>query len=194
MNRQAIPITDGRRASATEATILIVDDDRFLRDRLARALRDRGFTVQAAGDVERALAIASVEAPEFAVVDLRMPGRSGLDLVRELRSRDLVTKIVVLTGYGSIATAIEATRLGATYYLPKPADADDILAAFARGETAVPAAPSIAAEAPSLARAEWEHINRVLADCDGNVSEAARRLGLHRRSLQRKLQKYAPRS
>ena len=178
---------------AEPATLLIVDDDHFLRDRLARAFRDRGFAVRAAADVEAALATVSAEPPELAVVDLRMPGRSGLDLVRELRALDLTTKVVVLTGYGSIATAIEATRLGATYYLPKPADADDILAAFARGERASPA-PPVAPEAPSLARAEWEHINRVLADCDGNVSEAARRLGLHRRSLQRKLQKHPPRS
>ena len=191
MSSRAAPTAVGGRAAAAGATILIVDDDRFLRDRLARAFRDRGFTVYAAGGVEDALAIAFIDAPAFAVVDLRMPGRSGLDLVRELRARKLTTKIVVLTGYGSIATAIEATRLGATYYLPKPADADDILTAFARGDSSAPEA-SVAAETPSLARAEWEHINRVLADCDGNVSEAARRLGVHRRSLQRKLQKYPP--
>ncbi len=194
MSHQVAPAADAPGTNAAATTILIVDDDPFLRDRLARAFRDRGFSVQAAGDVEHALAMACAEAPELAVVDLRMPGRSGLDLVREVRSRGMATKIVVLTGYGSIATAIEATRLGATYYLPKPADADDILAAFARSDTSVGALLSVAAEAPSLARAEWEHINRVLADCDGNVSHAARRLGLHRRSLQRKLQKYAPRS
>ena len=121
-----------------------------------------------------------------------MPDGSGLELVRALRSLDENVEIVVLTGYGSIATAIEAIRLGATYYLHKPADADDILSAFARG-----AAPRLEGDepehtTPSLARAEWEHINRVLVDCGGNVSAAARRLGLHRRSLQRKLQKYPP--
>jgi two-component system, response regulator RegA len=101
------------------------------------------------------------------------------------------TKIVVLTGYGSIATAMEAVRLGATGYITKPADVDDVLAAFARGDAA--AVPPVAGyAAPSLARAEWEHINRVLADCDGNISEAARRLKIHRRSLQRKLQKRPP--
>jgi two-component system response regulator RegA len=181
------------RGRMEAATILVVDDDRVFRERLARAFRDRGFDVRTAGDVEEAVTMARAESPELAVVDLRMPGRSGLELVRELRSIDAATKIVVLTGYGSIATAIEATRLGAIYYLPKPADIDDILAAFARGETPSTAAAETAPTAPSLARAEWEHINRVLADCDGNVSEAARRLGLHRRSLQRKLQKYPPR-
>ena len=128
----------------------------------------------------------------MALVDLRMPGRSGLELVRELHAIDPVTKIIVLTGYGSIATAIEAMRLGAAYYLSKPADADDVLAALARSD-APPLEPARADYvAPSLARAEWEHINRVLADCAGNISEAARRLGIHRRSLQRKLQKYPP--
>jgi len=190
MSSRTAPTVDGR-ADGADATILIVDDDRFLRDRLARAFRDRGLATLVADGFDAAVALARTHRPALAVVDLRMPGRSGLDLVRELRARNLATKIVVLTGYGSIATAIEATRLGATYYLPKPADADDILAAFARGDSSAPEA-SVAAETPSLARAEWEHINRVLADCDGNVSEAARRLGVHRRSLQRKLQKYPP--
>lgn len=187
---------DARSARRLDAaTILIVDDDEVFRERLARAFRDRGFETCTAGDVEEAIRVARVESPELAVVDLRMPGGSGLDLVRELRAMDEATSIVVLTGYGSIATAIEATRIGATYYLPKPADVDDILTAFARGETrAASGFESTAPLAPSLARAEWEHINRVLADCDGNVSEAARRLGLHRRSLQRKLQKYPPRA
>jgi two-component system response regulator RegA len=122
-----------------------------------------------------------------------MPGRSGLELVRELKELDPATRVVVLTGYGSIATAVEAMRIGATNYLPKPADADDVLAAlFPEG---VPGHSAVEEEplAPSLARAEWEHINRVMADCGGNLSEAARRLGVHRRSLQRKLQKHPPR-
>ena len=174
-------------------SLLLVDDDATFRERLARAMRGRGFDVRTAGDAEEAARLAAADPPELAVVDLRMPGAGGLELVRELRALDPATRIVVLTGYGSIATAIEAMRLGATYYLPKPADVDDILAAFARGE-APPLTPvtDLAAEAPSLARAEWEHINRVLGDAGGNVSEAARRLGLHRRSLQRKLQKYPP--
>ncbi len=173
-------------------SILVVDDNEVFRDRLARAFRDRGYETRTAADCEQALASANEDSPELAVVDLRMPGRSGLELLRDLKQIDPSTKVIMLTGYGSIATAIEAIRLGATYYVPKPADADDIIAAFERGQ-APPLRPSeIKYSAPSLARAEWEHINRVLADCGGNVSEAARRLGVHRRSLQRKLQKYPP--
>ncbi|HZR82995.1 MAG TPA: response regulator [Candidatus Binatia bacterium] len=181
------------------STILVVDDDRVLRERLARAFRDRGHEVATAADGDEAVAAATAHPPELAVVDLRMPGRSGLDLVRELLALDESMRIVVLTGYGSIATAIEAIRLGATHYLHKPADADEVLAAFERGgapSAASPAGgPATSAEpaTPSLARAEWEHIHRVLDDCGGNVTVAARRLGLHRRSLQRKLQKQPPR-
>jgi two-component system response regulator RegA len=173
-------------------SILIVDDDEAFRRRLARAFEDRGYDSVTAGDYDEATTQARCESPEFAVVDLRMPGRSGLELVQALRAIDPATKIVVLTGYGSIATAIDAVRLGATYYLPKPAHADDIVAAFARGEAPPLEPPEAGYQAPSLARAEWEHINRVLSDSGGNISEAARRLGIHRRSLQRKLQKYPP--
>jgi two-component system response regulator RegA len=120
-----------------------------------------------------------------------MPGKSGLELVKELKALDPATKIVVLTGYGSIATALEAVKLGATHYLQKPADADEVLAAFSQGGQPLDLHAEL--KAPSLARAEWEHINRVLGDCSGNISEAARRLGLHRRSLQRKLNKHPPR-
>jgi two-component system, response regulator RegA len=176
-------------------SILIVDDDEVYRNRLARAFVDRGYDVRTAGDYDAAVAVATEDSPELAVVDLKMPGKSGLELVKALREIDPSTKTIVLTGYGSIATAIDAVRLGATYYLSKPADADDILGAFARGEAPPldpPAADSPDYRAPSLARAEWEHINRVLSDAGGNISEAARRLGIHRRSLQRKLQKYPP--
>ncbi len=166
-------------------SLLLVDDDDAWRTRLARALMDRGFLVQTARTVDEALPLLA-EPPEFAVVDLRMPGRSGLELVRELKARDAATRVLVLTGYGSIPTAVEATRLGAVGYLQKPADADEVVRAL-HGEAAGPEV-----DTPTLARAEWEHIHRVLADCEGNVSEAARRLGLHRRSLQRKLQKYPP--
>lgn len=174
-------------------SILIVDDDEVFRRRLARAFEDRGYDTRVASDFESAVASATEDSPELAVTDLKMPGRSGLELVQALHEIDPATKVVVLTGYGSIATAIDAVRLGATYYLPKPADADDIVAAFARAEAPPlePPEPEYQ-EAPSLARAEWEHINRVLSDCGGNISEAARRLGIHRRSLQRKLQKYPP--
>lgn len=171
-------------------TILIVDDDERLRERLIRAMRDRGLEASGAPDVESALVLARADSPELAVVDLRMPGRGGLELVRELLAIDPTTRVVVLTGYGSIATAIEAMRLGAVHYLQKPANTDEILAAFDRG----PAPPDTTFdepphEVPSLARVEWEHIQRVMQDCNNNISQAARLLGLHRRSLQRKLMK-----
>ncbi len=178
--------------AAHKPSLLIVDDDQVFRTRLARAFVDRGYDVRTAGDYDDAVAQAEADSPELAVLDLKMPGRSGLELVKALREIDPSTKMLVLTGYGSIATAIDAVRLGATYYLSKPADADDIVAAFARGEAPPLEPPDIEYKAPSLARAEWEHINRVLSDCGGNISEAARRLGIHRRSLQRKLQKYPP--
>jgi two-component system response regulator RegA len=173
-------------------TLLLADDDAPFRERLAAALRDRGFEVRTAADADHAEALARQDSPELAVVDLRMPGRSGLELVRTLLEIDPSTRVIVLTGYGSIATAVDALRLGACHYLPKPADADDVIEAFERAERP-PLEPGHGEHlAPSLARAEWEHINRVLSDCGGNISEAARRLGIHRRSLQRKLQKYPP--
>jgi two-component system response regulator RegA len=177
-------------------SLFVVDDDEVLRERLVRAFRERGFDATGIPDGDRALALAASDPPEFAVVDLRMPGRPGLDVVRELLALDPATAVVVLTGYGSIATAIEAIRSGAKHYLTKPADADEILRAF-QGQSPPPTGSPLAPaegelETPALARAEWEHIQRVLADVNGNVSEAARRLGLHRRSLQRKLAKYPP--
>jgi two-component system, response regulator RegA len=170
-------------------SLLIVEDDEVLRRRLARAFRDRGFEVREAASGEDALQLAQGDPPEHAVVDLRMPGLSGLDVVKGLKALEPSTVVVVLTGYGSIATALEAVRLGATHYLTKPADADDVLAAFSRASSP-PAPPPDEPQPASLARVEWEHINRVLADCGGNVSQAARLLGIHRRSLQRKLSKY----
>jgi len=173
-------------------TILVVDDDDTFRSRMARAMRDRGLETFEAGNGEDALRAAREHAPELALVDLRMPGMGGLDVVRELLAVDPHTRVVVLTGYGSIATALEAVKRGATHYLTKPADADDVLAAFEGKVEAEVVDPARDAKAgtPSLARVEWEHIQRVLTDCDGNISEAARRLGIHRRSLQRKLAKY----
>ena len=179
-------------SGGTAPSILIVDDDEVFRSRLARAFRERGYEVRAANGYEDAMTAARDESPEMAIVDLRMTGPSGLELVRDLKALDPSTRILVLTGYGSIATAIEAMRIGATYYLPKPADVDDILAGFARGEAPPLDPPPSDYAPPSLARTEWEHISRVLSDCSGSVSEAARRLGLHRRSLQRKIQKYPP--
>lgn len=171
-------------------SILVVDDDEVFRSRLARALRDRGHEVRTAGSADEALALAQQESPEYAVVDLKMPGRGGLHLLAELKALDPSTSVVVLTGYGSIATALEAVRRGALDYVAKPIDADQLLATFGRAAGAPSPLPEAAT--PTLARAEWEHIQRVLADCEGNVSEAARRLGLHRKSLQRKLHKYPP--
>jgi two-component system response regulator RegA len=170
-------------------TLLVVEDDEALRARLVRAFADRGFLAQGAATVADADRL-SEEAPEYAVVDLRIGEESGLAVVKLLLAKDPATRVVMLTGYGSIATAVEAIRLGAVHYLTKPADADEILAALQRGEAgATPAPPG---EPLSLARAEWEHINSVLMSVSGNISEAVRRLGLHRRSLQRKLAKYPP--
>jgi len=183
-------MTSTSSGAAGARSILIVDDDRVLRESLVKAFTKRGYEVRGAACYEEAVSLAAQRAPDLAVVDLRMPGPSGLDVVRFLARLDESIRIVVLTGYGSVATALEAIRLGATNYLTKPADVQEILAAF---DPDTRPDPGDDLAAPSLARAEWEHINRVLGDCDGNISEAARRLGLHRRSLQRKLQKRPPR-
>jgi two-component system response regulator RegA len=166
--------------------LLLVDDDEVLRGRLARALRERGYPVREAQDAVAANQAIAESRVGWAIVDLRLPDGSGLDVVRAVHAAVPEALIVVLTGYGSISTALDAVRLGATHYLTKPADVDEIVAGFSRGApTDVPREPP--GEVPSLERVEWEHINRVLADSGGNISEAARRLGLHRRSLQRKL-------
>lgn len=171
------------------SSFLLADDNDALRERLAKALRDRQFDVRTASSAEEAIAMAQADSPEYAIVDLRMPGMNGLDLLKELKAVDPSTQIVMLTGFGSIATAVDAMRLGATNYVTKPADADDVVAAFTPSQKKGVPTPM---DTPSLARVEWEHIHRVLSECDGNISEAARRLGIHRRSLQRKLQKLAP--
>jgi two-component system response regulator RegA len=166
-------------------TLLVVDDDATFRTRLVRALMARGFAATGAATYDEAMQRAREESPEYAVVDLKLPGRSGLDVVRDLKALDATTAVVVLTGYGSIATAVQSVKLGAHTYLTKPVDADQIVAAFGEPDDELPS-PAV----QPLARVEWEHIQRVLADCDGNVSQAARLLGIHRRSLQRKLLKY----
>lgn len=173
--------------AATRPTVLVVDDDESFRGRLMRALDARGFAASGAAGVADAAAVAAHESPEFAVVDLKLQDGSGLDVVRHLKALDATTTVVILTGYGSIATAVQGTKLGAHAYLTKPVDADQIVAALQDGSasTSDAAQPSV----QTLARVEWEHIQRVLTDCDGNVSHAARLLGLHRRSLQRKLSK-----
>ncbi len=172
--------------TAEAPTLWLVDDDEAFRKRLGRALEVRGFGVTLLASVEEALT-ALIDAPEFAVIDLRLAGASGLTLLRALHAKDSGTRAVMLTGYGSIPTAVEATKLGAVGYLTKPTDADAVVQALLGVAVTHPLD-----ETPTLARAEWEYIHRVLADCESNVSEAARRLGLHRRSLQRKLQKYPP--
>jgi two-component system, response regulator RegA len=168
-------------------SVLVVDDEDPFRTRLMQALAERGFDAWGAASTGEAIAIAERETPEYAVVDLRLPGASGLHVVRRLHELDPTTRIVVLTGYGSIATALEAVRSGALHYLTKPADIDELLAGF-EPQTS-PSAEPPPATIPTLARVEWEHIERVMVECGGNVTKAARLLGLHRRSLQRKLGK-----
>jgi two-component system, response regulator RegA len=174
---------------ADNPTLLLVDDDERFRARLAKAFAARGFEVRTVASYEEAVQAANEESPEFAVVDLKMPDRSGLELIKALKELEPATNIVVLTGYGSIATALDAVHLGATHYLTKPADVDEIIVGFSRGK---PGAVEVSQEivVPTLARAEWEHIHRVLLSCHGNISQAAKLLGLHRRSLQRKLTKH----
>lgn len=170
----------------TTRSLLVVDDDETFRTRLVRAFTARGLDVTSADGYEAAMAAATADAPELALVDLRLPTRSGLDVVRGLKAIEPTTVVIVLTGYGSIATAVEAMKAGAATYLTKPVDADQILAAF----DGVPAgSPEPPATVQSLQRVEWEHIQRVLTECGGNLSQAARLLGIHRRSLQRKLGK-----
>ncbi len=173
-------------------SILLVDDEDMFRERLGRAFTAREYTVHLAAGYREAMALIRKHRPDMAVVDLKMPDKSGLAVLRDGLALHPSMRVVVLTGYGSIATATEAIRAGAVSYLPKPADVDDILCAF-RGDNR----PGEGKEAedfpvPSLARMEWEHINRVLHDCGGNISAAARKLGLHRRTLQRKLNKFPP--
>lgn len=173
-------------------SVLIADDDEPFRTRLGRALQARGWEVLLAAGGAQAIDLAREHAPDLAVVDLRLGADNGLDVVRSLRPLDPTLFILVLTGWGSIATALEAVRVGANHYLSKPVDADQIVAAFKALPADAPALDDLPA-VPSLARVEWEHIQRVLADCGGNISLAAKQLGIHRRSLQRKLSKYPPR-
>jgi len=174
------------------ASLLIVDDDEVFRERLAQALRQRGQDVVTAADGDEAIRAAEKGRLQAAVVDLRMPGMTGTELLPKLLRLHPKLRVVVLTGYGSIASAVEAMRLGAHNYVSKPADADDVLAAVMGDPRAVETA-SEPAPSPTLARAEWEHIQRILGDTGGNVSETARRLGITRRTLQLKLKKYPPR-
>jgi two-component system response regulator RegA len=201
----AAPDSSRRAAQTPEPrpAVLVVDDDDTHRTALVRAFERRGFEALPAGSVTEGWEHAERRIIDFASVDLRMPGPSGLELVRRLSERHPAAVVVVLTGYGSIATAVEAVKLGARDYLTKPADVHDLLRAFGVLEAPAGAAPAAATgrhapgaaepdrrEVPSLARVEWEHIQRVVADCGGNISKAARLLRMQRRSLQRKLAKY----
>jgi two-component system response regulator RegA len=167
-------------------SLLLVDDNITFCKVLSAALERRGFAVTVAHSVEQAIPIAENNSPEFAVVDLKMGGASGLALVKALHGLDPNTRIVVLTGYASIATAVEAIKLGATQYLAKPANADEIVAAFYH---APDSNTPLKTQPPQIESLEWEHIQRVLREHDGNISATARALNMHRRTLQRKLAK-----
>lgn len=170
-------------------TLLIVDDDRAFLQRLARAMETRGFAVEAAGSVNEGLALLRQRAPAFAVVDMRLDDGNGIDVIAALKELRPDSRAVVLTGYGNIATAVSAVKIGAADYLAKPADADDVY-------NALLASPDDKAPPPenpmSADRVRWEHIQRVYELCNRNVSETARRLNMHRRTLQRILNKRAP--
>ena len=173
-----------------DRTLLLVDDDEAFLRRLEKAMEKRGFTVESAGSVAAGRAAATARPPAYAVVDLRLEDGNGLDVVETLRERRPDSRIVVLTGYGAIATAVAAVKIGATDYLAKPADAADVMHALLATGESLPPPP----ENPMSAdRVRWEHIQRVYEQCERNVSETARRLGMHRRTLQRILAKRSPR-
>lgn len=180
---------EGRRAPA-EPTLLLVDDDDAFRRALGGAMRRRGFAVSLAANAIEAEALAKDQVFEYALVDVRMPGKSGIELCAALRAIDEGTRIVVLTGYGTIANAVSAMRAGAVDYLMKPVDAAACEKALLG--VSVPEAAPDDDEVPSLDRVEYEYLQRVVADCGGNISEAARRLRMHRRSLQRKISRLPP--
>jgi two-component system, response regulator RegA len=175
-------------AGNDEPYLLLVDDDEVFASTMSRAIARRGYPVRVAGDVDSALAIAQTCVPGYAVVDLRLPGGSGLRLIKRLKEIAHDIRIVLLTGFGSIATTVDAIKLGANYYLTKPANADEVIAALHRDEASEEAAGPLTP--PSINRLEWEHINRILTETNGNISASARILGMHRRTLQRKLGKH----
>lgn len=174
-------------SSPAQVPLLLIDDDEVFCQVLQRALRKRGFEVHTAQDLQQAQEVALRTSPSYAVVDLRIGQESGLVMVARLKALIPDIRILILTGYASIATAVEAIKLGAIHYLTKPADADQIVAAFGRVEGDVDV--DAAATPPSTRRLEWEHLQRVLMEHDGNISATARALGMHRRTLQRKLSK-----
>ncbi len=172
-----------------EKTLLIVEDDPALGPRLQQSMQKRGFNVTLASGVHEGISIAQKQKPSFALIDLRLNDGSGLDVVKSLRESRGDAKIVVLTGYGNIATAVAAIKVGAVDYLAKPADPDAIAAALLNADHALPPPPE---QPMSADRVRWEHIQRVYLQCNRNISETARQLNMHRRTLQRILQKHAP--
>ena len=173
----------------SDKTLLVLDDDAPLRNRLGRALEQRGFEPTLVGSVQEAIAAVKSHAPAYAVLDMRLEDGSGLKVVEAVRDARPDAKIIMLTGYGNIATAVQAVKAGAVDYLSKPADADDVVRALlAKGDAPAPPENPMSAD-----RVRWEHIQRVYELCNHNVSETARRLNMHRRTLQRILAKRAPR-
>ena len=182
-------VIEDRVAALHDKTLLLLDDDQALRTRLGRALESRGFEVTTAGSVAEATDVLKTVLPAYAVLDMRLDDGNGLKIVEAIRERREDARIVMLTGYGAIATAVAAVKAGAVDYLQKPADADDVVKALlATGDSPEPPENPMSAD-----RVRWEHIQRVYELCDHNVSETARRLGMHRRTLQRILAKRAPR-
>ena len=190
MRTEQEKINSQKVADFADKTLLIVDDDNPLRDRLARAMEKKGFQVAQAESVEKGISQAKNAPPAFAIIDLRINNGSGLEVVKEIRKFRKDSRVVILTGYGNIPTAVAAVKAGAIDYIPKPADADDV-------ENALLASPELKAIPPenpmSADRIKWEHIHRVFELCNRNVSETARRLKMHRRTLQRILSKRSPR-
>jgi len=178
---------ENEQSQSEQPALLLVDDDEVYCEVLGEALAKRGYAVAVAHNLEDALLLARTSEPEYAVVDLRIGSGSGLELVKQLSALDENTRIVMLTGYASVATAVESIKLGAVHYLTKPATADEVVAALHRDEGDTSVAP---AESPlSVRRLEWEHLQKVLTEHNGNISAAARALNMHRRTLQRKLAK-----
>ena len=188
------PVEEGKKdqkaADFANKSLLIVDDDNPLRDRLARAMEKKGFIVTQAEGVKKGIESVKLTKPAFAVIDLRLNDGNGLEVVKEIQNLSTNSRIIMLTGYGNISTAVAAIKQGAIDYLAKPADADDV-------EKALLADPNKKAQPPenpmSADRVKWEHIHRVFELCNRNVSETARRLKMHRRTLQRILSKRSPR-
>ncbi len=179
------------QSEATEKSLLIVDDDAPLRNRLARAMEQRGFTVVTAASVAEGLEVSGTAPPAYAIVDLRLEDGNGLEVIEALRAARGDVRVVMLTGYGNIATAVVAIKAGAVDFLAKPVDADQVTAALLETERPLPPPPD---DPMSADRVRWEHIQRVFEQCNRNVSETARRLKMHRRTLQRILNKHAPRT